>query len=129
MHSASSSVTQLRLDSGCGSLGANASAIVAASVSGSVGSVGSVALGSTAAWLLSVVTWAAGGDHLYFESAAAVIALVRLGKWVEERARRSTTEQLRTLSTHRPTTARVVRDAGEVDLAGSDRVGPRGSST
>src|SRR3954470_18988587 len=53
-----------------------------------------VALGTTAAFGLSLYLWAAApaghAPHLYFESAAIVIAFVLLGKWLEERATRQT---------------------------------------
>ena len=39
-----------------------------------------VALGTSAAYGLSVFEWLSGGGHLYFEAAAVVITLVRLGK-------------------------------------------------
>jgi P-type Cu+ transporter len=57
-----------------------------------------VALGTTAAYGLSLYQLLAGhGDHLYFEAAAVVITLVLLGRWLEARAKRSTTAALRTL--------------------------------
>jgi P-type Cu+ transporter len=52
-----------------------------------------VALGTSAAYGLSVVLWwrdPVGMPHLYFESAAVVITLVLLGKWLESRAKRRT---------------------------------------
>jgi Cu+-exporting ATPase len=76
-----------------------------------------VALGTSAAYGLSV--WQLlqhGGDHmphLYFEASAAVITLVLLGKWLETRARRQTTEALRALQALRPDTAWVRRAQGE----------------
>lgn len=73
-----------------------------------------VALGTTAAFLLSVALLIDGQEHLYFEAAASVIALVRLGKWLEARARRSTTEALRSLLALRPERARVERDGREL---------------
>ncbi|WP_420223621.1 heavy metal translocating P-type ATPase [Pigmentiphaga litoralis] len=75
-----------------------------------------VALGTSAAYGLSV--WQLlqhGGDHmphLYFEASAAVITLVLLGKWLETRARRQTTEALRALQALRPDTAWVRRAEG-----------------
>ncbi len=45
--------------------------------------------------------------HLYFESAAVVITLVRLGKWLETRAKRQTTAAIRALAALRPDTAQV----------------------
>ncbi len=74
-----------------------------------------VALGTTAAFVLSVAMLASGGA-LYFESAAAVITLVRLGKFLEERAKRSTTEAIRALTSLRPDTARLLKDGREVEV-------------
>ena len=79
-----------------------------------------VALGTSAAYGLSVYLILAhpghGMPHLYFEASAAVITLVRLGKWLEGRAKRQTTEALRALEKLRPTTARVRRSGAEIDL-------------
>ena len=73
-----------------------------------------VALGTSAAFGLSCwLLWSHGGHagtpHLYFEASAAVITLVLLGKWLETRAKRQTTDALRALQALRPTTARVRR--------------------
>ncbi|MEQ1501429.1 MAG: heavy metal translocating P-type ATPase [Myxococcota bacterium] len=76
-----------------------------------------VALGSTAAYALSVGGWLTGTDHLYFEASASLVALVRLGKWLEDRAKRSTTDAIRALSALRPAVARVIRDGAEVEVA------------
>jgi cation transport ATPase len=54
--------------------------------------------------------------HLYFEASAVVITLVLLGKWLEARAKRQTTDAIRALQALRPETARVRRDGGEVDV-------------
>ncbi|MES2643383.1 MAG: heavy metal translocating P-type ATPase [Myxococcota bacterium] len=74
-----------------------------------------VALGTTAAFVLSLAMLASGGA-LYFESAAAVITLVRLGKYLEERAKRSTTRAIRALMELRPATARVLTNGLEVEV-------------
>ena len=68
-----------------------------------------VAIGTSAAYGLSVYQWLGGHGHghLYFEAAAVVITLVRLGKWLEQRAKRQTTEAIRLLQGLRPDTARV----------------------
>ena len=51
-----------------------------------------VALGTSAAYGLSLYQWLGEhAMHLYFEAAAVVITLVRLGKWLEARAKRQTT--------------------------------------
>jgi len=76
-----------------------------------------VALGTTAAFVLSVVLLAGGTQHLYFEAAASVIALVRLGKWLEARAKRSANQAVRALMALRPERARVERDGRELEVA------------
>ncbi len=79
-----------------------------------------VALGTSAAYGLSLYQWlgAPGGasQHLYFEAGAVVITLVRLGKWLETRAKRQTTEAIRALQALRPATARVRTPDGERDV-------------
>ena len=77
-----------------------------------------VAIGTTAAYLLSVYLLIAseGTAHLYFEASAVVITLVRLGKWLEVRAKRHTTDAIRALSALRPETARLSRDGVEREV-------------
>jgi len=75
-----------------------------------------VALGTSAAYGLSVYQLALGEGHLYFEASAAVITLILLGKWLEARAKRQTTEAIRALNALRPDRARVRRDGREIDL-------------
>ncbi len=80
-----------------------------------------VALGTSAAFGLSVWHMTTGG-HLYFESAAAIITLIRLGKWMEARAKRSTTGAIRALLDLRPARARVRREGEEIEVP-SETVG------
>jgi len=79
-----------------------------------------VALGTSAAYGLSVYMlwrhWGHGMAHLYFEASAAVITLVLLGKWLEARAKRQTTEAIRALNALRPDVARVRRDDVEREV-------------
>src|SRR6185312_17155596 len=56
------------------------------------------------------------GMHLYFDSAAVVIALVTLGKWLEARAKRSTTAQIKALMSLRPERARIERGSEEMEI-------------
>jgi Cu+-exporting ATPase len=74
-----------------------------------------VSIGTLAAYLLSLYLWvgAGHGEHLYFEAAAVVIALVLLGRWLEARAKKQTSEAIRLLGQLRPATARVLRDGAE----------------
>jgi len=86
-----------------------------------------VALGTSAAYFLSIWQMADAGEgmpHLYFESAAVVITLVRLGKWLETRAKRQTADAIRALAALRPDTAQVRRNGVEQTVAlASVRVG------
>ncbi len=82
-----------------------------------------VAIGTTAAWLLSMWLWLGKAHdeghvpHLYFESAAVVVTLVRLGKWLEERAKRQTTSAIRALHALRPEVAHLIDwDGAEKDI-------------
>lgn len=79
-----------------------------------------VALGTTAGYGLSVYELLASGQdgmpHLYFEASAVVITLVLLGKWLEGRAKRQTTEAIRALNALRPDTARVRRNGQDTDV-------------
>ena len=77
-----------------------------------------VALGTSAAYGLSVyLMWRhPGHEPLYFEASAAVITLVLLGKFLEQRAKRQTTDAIRALNALRPGTARVLRDGAEVEV-------------
>lgn len=85
-----------------------------------------VALGTSAAYGLSVYLMLRhpGHGHLYFEASAAVITLVLLGKFLEQRAKRQTTDAIRALNALRPTTARVLREGVELEVPVADvRVG------
>ena len=80
-----------------------------------------VALGTSAAYGLSVVEWwrahGTGMPDLYFEASAIVIALVLFGKWLERRARLQTAAAIRALQALRPSHARVLRDGSEIEIA------------
>ncbi len=85
-----------------------------------------VALGTSAAYGLSVYQLLMHGEggmaHLYFEASAVVITLVLLGKWMEARAKRQTTEAIRALNALRPETARRRRDGKDEEVAVSEIV-------
>jgi Cu+-exporting ATPase len=80
-----------------------------------------VALGTSAAYFYSLylLLERTAAAHLYFDSAAVVIALVTVGKWLEERAKRSTTAQIKALMSLRPERARVERDGAEIEIPAS----------
>jgi len=82
-----------------------------------------VAMGSSAAYFYSLpVTIAltlgseALGMHVYYETAAVIITLIKLGKLLEARAKGQTSAAIKKLMGLRAKTARVVRDGVEVDI-------------
>ncbi len=80
-----------------------------------------VAIGTSAAFGLSLYLWwqahAGHEPHLYFESAAVVISLVLLGKYLESRGKRQTGAAIRALQALRPQRAVRVTASGEEDIA------------
>ena len=83
-----------------------------------------VALGTTAAYGLSIYTWylsdwgrAYEAHELYFESSAVVISLVMLGKWLEARAKKETTTAITALQSLWPDQAKLLRqhDLSQLD--------------
>jgi Cu+-exporting ATPase len=87
-----------------------------------------IAVGTSAAYFYSVAAIALpgffeaaglGGDNgvpLYFDTAAAIITLILLGRFLEARARAHTSDAIRRLIGLAPRMARVVRDGVEVDV-------------
>jgi Cu+-exporting ATPase len=75
-----------------------------------------VALGTSAAYFYSMARLFSSPEDatgtLYFEASAVVITLVRLGKWLESKAKRGTTQALRQLMALQP--ERVLRRRFEV---------------
>ena len=84
-----------------------------------------VAIGTLAAYTYSVfvtllpeTVMAAGlGHETYFDSAAVIIGLVLLGRWLEARAKGQAAGAVRGLLELRPPTARVLRPGGEREVA------------
>ena len=79
-----------------------------------------VALGTSAAYGLSVYQWLTAPTgvmpHLYFEASAVVITLVLLGKWLEVRAKRQTTDAIRALNALKPERATLRKDGADIDV-------------
>jgi Cu+-exporting ATPase len=82
-----------------------------------------VAMGSSAAYFYSVATtfWLTDGPA-YYETAAVIITLIILGKYLEAGAKGRTSDAIKRLMGLRPKTARVVRDGEELDLPIADVV-------
>jgi Cu+-exporting ATPase len=82
-----------------------------------------VAMGSSAAYIFSVVVTlylTAGvltlGEHVYFETSAMIITLIKLGKLIEVRAKGKTGNALKKLIGLRAKTARFTGPEGEKDI-------------
>ena len=84
-----------------------------------------VALGTTVAYAYSVIAtffpglFAVPGaaPHVYYETSAAIIVLVLLGRYFETRAKGKTSDAVKKLIGLQPKTARVIRDGSEVDIS------------
>jgi Cu+-exporting ATPase len=83
-----------------------------------------VSLGSSTAYLYSLIAIIAlPGGLVYFDSAALIVTLIYLGKYLEHAARGKTGEAIRALVGLQPQTARVVRGGAERDLPVEQVVG------
>ena len=78
-----------------------------------------VAMGSSVAYFysLAVLLYPALGSHVYFETSAVIITLIKLGKMLEARAKGRTGNAIRKLMGLRPKTATIIRDGREVEVS------------
>ena len=87
-----------------------------------------VALGSAVSYLYSAVLTVFAffghgnhhGAHLFFESAGMILALVTLGKWLEEKSKRKTGEEVEKLIKLMPNTVTISTQNGEKSIAFSE---------
>ncbi len=80
-----------------------------------------IAMGSSVAYFYSLpVTFGWLDGHVYFETAAVIITLIRLGKFLEARAKGHTSEAIKKLMGLRAKTARIVRDGQELEVPVDD---------
>ncbi len=76
-----------------------------------------IAMGSSVAYFYSVIVMLGLiPGHVYFETAAVIITLIRLGKFLEARAKGRTSEAIKKLMGLRAKTARIVRDGQEMEI-------------
>lgn len=81
-----------------------------------------IAMGSSAAYFYSIpVMLGLIPGHAYFETAAVIITLIRLGKFLEARAKGRTSEAIKKLMGLRAKTARITRNGQEMEVP-SDQV-------
>src|SRR6266542_6698394 len=73
-----------------------------------------IALGSSAAYFYSVALLLSGiAGHTYFETAALIITLILVGKYLEARAKSQTSAAIKALIGLQPKTARVLRPTND----------------
>ncbi len=78
-----------------------------------------VSLGSTAAFLMSVVATVAPqivGPTTFYDTTALIVTLIYLGKYLEARAKGQASEAIKRLAGLRATVAHVIRDGRERDV-------------
>jgi Cu+-exporting ATPase len=82
-----------------------------------------IAIGSWAAFIYSIAVLVGIvfnlteiGAHVYFETAAVILTLITLGKYLEARAKGRTSEAIRKLMGLAPRTATLLRDGQEVEV-------------
>ena len=89
-----------------------------------------IAVGTSAAYLYSTVAVFAPGffvevgqqPQMYFDTAAVIITLILLGRLLEARAKRRTTEAIRRLAQLQPKTATVLHGEGEQETVPVEQV-------
>jgi len=82
-----------------------------------------VAMGSSAAFFYSIpITLGLFRGHVYYETAAVIITLIKLGKFLEARAKGQTSESIKKLIGLRSKTARVLRGGQEIEINVDDVV-------
>jgi Cu+-exporting ATPase len=80
-----------------------------------------VAMGSSVAYIFSVfIMVGLLPGHVYFETAAVIITLIRLGKYLEASAKGRTSEAIKKLMGLRAKTAHVLRDGAELEMKVDD---------
>ena len=80
-----------------------------------------VAMGSSVAYFYSLpIVFGLLPGHVYFETSAVILTLIKLGKFLEARAKGRTSDALKKLMGLRAKTARVFRDGQEIEIAVDD---------
>jgi Cu+-exporting ATPase len=76
-----------------------------------------IALGSSTAYFYSIpIVLGLIPGHVYFETSAVIITLIKLGKYLEARAKGQTSEAIKKLMGLRARTARVNRSGQEIEI-------------
>jgi len=75
-----------------------------------------IAVGTSAAYGYSVLALLGLSNVMYFDTAAVIVALILLGRFLEARAKLHTNDAIKKLLGLAPKTARVKRDGQEMDI-------------
>jgi P-type Cu+ transporter len=76
-----------------------------------------IAMGSSVAYFYSlIIVLGLLPGHVYFETAAVIITLIKVGKYLEARAKGRTSEAIKKLMSLRAKTARVIRNDVEIEI-------------
>lgn len=76
-----------------------------------------IVLGSSTAYFYSfIVVLGMIPGHVYFETSAMIITLIKLGKFLEARAKGRTSEAIKKMMSLRAKTARVIREGVEIQV-------------
>jgi Cu+-exporting ATPase len=77
-----------------------------------------VAIGSSAAYFysLTVILYPPLGKHVYFETSAVIITLIKVGKMLEARTKRRTVSAIRKLMGMKPKTATILEGGKEQEV-------------
>ena len=84
-----------------------------------------ISMGSSVAYVYSIfVTLGSLPGHVYFETSAVIITLIKLGKYLEAKAKGRTSEAIKKMMGLRAKTAHVVRNSDELEVPVDDvRIG------
>jgi Cu+-exporting ATPase len=77
-----------------------------------------ISMGSSVAYIYSlIVTLGLFPGHVYFETSAVIITLIKFGKYLEARAKGRTSDAIKKLMGLRVKTAHVMREGVEIDVS------------
>jgi Cu+-exporting ATPase len=80
-----------------------------------------ISMGSSVAYFYSILTlFGLFPGHLYFETSATIITLIRVGKFLEARAKGRTSDAIKKLMGLRARTARIEREGQEMEVPVDD---------
>lgn len=79
-----------------------------------------IVIGTTAAYLYSILSMFGVVTGMYFDTAAVIITLILLGRFLEAKAKSHTSDAIKKLLGLAPKTARIIKNGLEIDVPISD---------